>query len=180
MSSNECNDFEEFLKNFSASFNLGNENSTEEGCEDIRGGFQDLNPHIFPLTAELVGHVLASNLPFNIQNAIGNWFELLGQVILTFNSQQQYFQSGPGKFYDVRNKNIENSYCTNGASDQEDTNAGQGGGTPASTSNNSSGSSRNKSDDTDKDIEAMKICISSMLEKIDILTCEINNIKRQM
>ncbi|OPF50810.1 hypothetical protein BH721_06800 [Clostridium baratii] len=182
MSSNECNDFEEFLKNFSASFDFGNENSTEEGCEDIKGGFQDLNPHIFPLTAELVGHVLASNLPFNVQNAIGNWFELLGQIILTYNSQQQYFQGGPGKYYDVRNKNIGNPYCTPGAADQADTNEGQDGITPASTSNISSSnkSSKNKAKYTDKDIESMKMCINTMLEKIDILTCEINNLKRQM
>lgn len=180
MSSNEYDDFEEFLKNFSASFNFGNENSTEEGCEDIKGGFQDLNPHIFPLTAELVGHVLASNLPFNVQNAIGNWFELLGQIILTYNSQQQYFQGGPGKYYDVRNKNIGNPYCTKGAADQANARSGQDGITPASRSSNSSRSPRNQSNDTDKDIESMKICINSMLEKIDILTCEINNIKRQM
>lgn len=180
MSSNEYDDFEEFLKNFSASFNFGNEDSTEEGCEDIKGGFQDLNPHIFPLTAELVGHVLASNLPFNVQNAIGNWLELLGQIILTYNSQQQYFQGGPGKYYDVRNKNIGNPYCTKGAADQANARSGQDGITPASRSSNSSRSSRNQSNDTDKDIESMKICINSMLEKIDILTCEINNIKRQM
>lgn len=180
MSSNEYDDFEEFLKNFSASFNFGNDNSTEEGCEDIKGGFQDLNPHIFPLTAELVGHVLASNLPFNVQNAIGNWFELLGQIILTYNSQQQYFQGGPGKYYDVRNKNIGNPYCTKGASDQANARSGQDGITPASTSGNSGRSSKNKAKYTDNDIESMKICINSMLEKIDILTCEINNLKRQM
>lgn len=180
MSSNEYDDFEEFLKNFSASFNFGNENSTEEGCKDIKGGFQDLNPHIFPLTAELVGHVLASNLPFNVQNAIGNWFELLGQIILTYNSQQQYFQGGPGKYYNVRNKNIGNPYCTKGETDQANTSAGQDGVTPTSVSNSSSKSSKKDEKYTDKDMETMKICINSMLEKIEVLTCEINNLKRRM
>lgn len=177
MSSNECNDFEEFLKNFSASFNFGN--STEEGCEDIKGGFQDLNPHIFPLTAELVGHVLASNLPFNVQNAIGNWFELLGQIILTYNAQQQYFQGGPGKYYDIRNKNIGNPYCTTGAADQANARSGQDGITPASESGSNNRSSKSKGN-MDEDIESMKNCINIMLEKIEVLTCEIDRLKSQM
>ena len=83
------------------------------GCDDIPGGFQELNPEIFTMIAALVGETLAGNMPFNVQYAIGNWLQLASQLILAYNAQQQYLQSGPGRYYDVRNKNINNSECEN-------------------------------------------------------------------
>ena len=35
-------------------------------------------------------------MPYNVQNAIGNWLMLVGQAIVTFNAQQQYCMNGPG------------------------------------------------------------------------------------
>ncbi|MEG1003277.1 MAG: hypothetical protein RSD13_02165 [Clostridium sp.] len=156
MGFSETENFEEFMKQFGAAFDFQNSNTSEEGCNDINGGFQDLNPNIFPLTAELVGHIISSNLPFNIQNAIGNWFELLGQVILTYNAQQQYFQNGPGLYYNVKNKNIGNNYCNNNSNDNE-----------------SSKNSGNK----EKELAEMKQCINIMLKKIETLTNDINKLK---
>lgn len=52
-------------------------------------------------------------MPFNVQYAIGNWLQLASQLILTYNAQQQYMQSGPGRYYDIRNKNINNNECEN-------------------------------------------------------------------
>ncbi|MBM6839258.1 hypothetical protein H9X77_13715, partial [Clostridium saudiense] len=69
------------------------------GDSDIPGGFQDLNPQELIVIANILGIAIANKLPFNIQNAVGNFFELLGQVIITFNAQQQYFQGGPGRYY---------------------------------------------------------------------------------
>lgn len=92
-----------------------NENSNENKCRffnnDICWGFQDLNPELFTVMGSILGAVISSNLPFNVQNAIGNWISLLGQTILTYNAQQQYFESGPGKCYNVNRRNIENSDC---------------------------------------------------------------------
>ena len=82
-------------------------------CNDLPNGFQDLAPQLFTLFAQILGLVMAGNMPFNLQNAIGNWLELLGQVILTFNSQQQYFQSGPGRYYNRKYKNSTNPFCPN-------------------------------------------------------------------
>jgi len=44
---------------------------------------------------------------------VGNWLMLVGQAIVTLNAQQQYFETGSGRYYDVKNKNVLNSFCTN-------------------------------------------------------------------
>ena len=36
--------------------------------------------------------------------AISNWLNLVGQAIETYGAQQQYFQNGPGRYYDLRVK----------------------------------------------------------------------------
>lgn len=33
-------------------------------------------------------------------------------MIETYNSQQQYMQNGPGRYYNIKNKNITNPFCT--------------------------------------------------------------------
>lgn len=94
--------------------NSNSQSSTDNiNCNDLPNGFQDLAPQLFTLFAQILGLVMAGNMPFNLQNAIGNWLELLGQVILTFNSQQQYFQSGPGRYYNLKYKNATNPFCPN-------------------------------------------------------------------
>lgn len=105
-------DFEQLFKEFCCDYQ--NKNSKNGvGCNDIPEGFQDLNPEIFTIIAALIGEILAGNMPFNVQYAIGNWLQLASQVILAYNAQQQYMQSGPGKYYDIRNKNINNNECEN-------------------------------------------------------------------
>ena len=95
MDSDNYNEFEEFfynMFNFTGVFD-------EQGCSDIPGGFQDLNPQLFSVIGQVVGMAISGNLPFNIQNAVGNWLMLVGQVIITFNAQQQYFQSNKSSAY---------------------------------------------------------------------------------
>ena len=86
MNSDNYNGFEEFfynMFNFTGTFD-------EQGCSDMPGGFQDLNPQLFSLMGQIIGMVMSGNLPFNVQNAIGNWLMLVGQTIETYNAQQQY------------------------------------------------------------------------------------------
>jgi hypothetical protein len=68
------------------------------------------------------------SIPFNIQNAVGNWLQLVGQVILTFNAQQQYFQGGSERYFNPKYYNVTNSFCNT---------------TPTNTTQNNS-SSKNK------------------------------------
>ncbi len=46
-----------------------------------------LNPYEFTLIATIIGFAISPTLTINQQNSLGNFFELLGQVILTINAQ---------------------------------------------------------------------------------------------
>lgn len=56
----------------------------------------DAHPEGVLLLAELLGNISSYHMPFNVQNLIGNWLQLIGQIILVFNAQQQFWQSGSG------------------------------------------------------------------------------------
>lgn len=55
------------------------------------GSFSDwlfsLNAYQFTLIATIAGFLIAPTLTVNEQNSLGNFFELVGQVILTINAQ---------------------------------------------------------------------------------------------
>ncbi len=70
---------------------------------------QDVHPEALLLATELLGNLGSLQMPFNVQNLIGNWLQLIGQIILVFNAQQQLWQNGPGHFYSRCNKNIGNN-----------------------------------------------------------------------
>lgn len=90
---------------------------------DVPGGFQDLDPMIFVVIAELIGNVIAGNTPFNVANSISNILGLVGQVIETYAAQQQYFEFGPGRYYNEAYKNVANPFCINNPpSSSEDSN----------------------------------------------------------
>lgn len=61
--------------------------------------FQNVHPEAVIAAAEILGDLSALEMPFNVQNVLGNWLTLVGQAILTFNAQQQYFENGSGCFY---------------------------------------------------------------------------------
>ncbi|NFG24068.1 hypothetical protein JW813_14090 [Clostridium botulinum] len=134
--------------------------NTNTNCNDIPGGFQDLAPQLFTLFAQILGLVMAGNLPFNLQNAIGNWLELLGQVILTFNSQQQYFQGGPGRYYNKKYKNVSNPFCS---TQQTQTDTNQSGDSFEATSTNSNNKHNNK---YEQEIKELKASIDELKKEI--------------
>lgn len=127
-------------------------NNGEQGCNDIPGGFQDIDPQLFIVVAELLGNVMAGNMPFNVQNAVGNWLTLVGQTILTYNAQQQYFQNGPGRYYNRANKNVGNPFCP-----QEP--------------------QQNSSSEIEKELEKMKISIKSLNDELKALKSNIEDLK---
>lgn len=53
----------------------------------------NINPQTFSLIAVAVGVVLIGDLNVNEQNSLGNWFELVGQYLLTHSAQQQLIES---------------------------------------------------------------------------------------
>lgn len=82
--------------------------------------FQGVNPELFILVAELLGNVVANEMPLNVQNAVGNWLQLVGQAILTYNAQQQYYQQGPGRYFTPDSFNVDNQFCQSNQSSSTD------------------------------------------------------------
>ena len=155
---------------------FGNENAeaTEDqrkACSDVPGGFQDFNPQILNLITVLFGNIAAQKMPFNVQNALGNWLQLLGQVIITFNAQQQYFQGGPGRIYSPIYRNAANPFCSN-SSDEGQANVS------SSKKKKTTSSSENKVQSSN-DINELKKSISELSKQIKELQSEIENLNKK-
>jgi hypothetical protein len=155
---------------------FGNENAeaTEDqrkACSDVPGGFQDFNPQILNLITVLFGNIASQKMPFNVQNALGNWLQLLGQVIITFNAQQQYFQGGPGRIYSPIYRNAANPFCSN-SSDEGQANVS------SSKKKKTTSSSENKVQSSN-DINELKKSISELSKQIKELQSEIENLKKK-
>ncbi|WP_252229136.1 hypothetical protein [Clostridium sp. ZBS15] len=78
---------------------------------DIPGGFQDINPILFVTLGEVIGNVISGQLPYNVANTISNLIILVGQIIETYGTQQQYYEIGPGRYFNYAYKNVENPFC---------------------------------------------------------------------
>jgi hypothetical protein len=74
----------------------------QEACN-----LQDVHPEALLLATEFLGNLNALQMPSNIQNVLGNWLVLIGQILLVFNAQQQLWENGPGRCYSRCNKNID-------------------------------------------------------------------------
>lgn len=137
MNFNGWGSFEDFARacGYTCGNNSNNNGGTYQpfntGCYDIPNGFQCVNPDLFVIVGAILGEIMAGNLPSNVQNSLGNWLCLVGQVIVTYSAQQQYFQSGPGIYFDPRSFNINNPYCSttqNGNSNNGNSNNGSSNG----------------------------------------------------
>lgn len=145
-----------------------NINNTNTECYDIPNGFQELDPQLFILIGEILGNIISGNLPFNVQNALGNWLQLVGQVIETYNAQQQYFQGGPGRYFSTENYNVSNSFC----------NTSQNAGTNTNKQNKSTDNSSNTKEKSSKESEEAKI--KELERLINELKIEIEQIKNEI
>ncbi len=130
------------------------------GCKDMTGGFQNVYPQLFVLVGEVIGAIISEKLPVNVQNSFGNWLQLIGQVILTYNAQQQYFQGGPGRYFNPKYYNVSNSFC-------HETDYVQDGEVKSDVKLSSGGKKRVRN--LEKEIENLKDQINKMKREIDSL-----------
>ena len=180
--------FNDFIKNSGYDFSGFTDNNssddyeestppgvTDEACRcgnsDIPGGFQDLNPMLFIVIGEIIANVIASQIPFNVQNALGNWLQLIGQIIETYNAQQQYFQGGPGRYYNPIYRNSSNPFCP----ETTDESGANTAGNPSSMHSNSS-SSNSTDDKSTNSSKANK----NLQNRIDKLERDISELKKMM
>lgn len=147
-----------------------NDNETNKsyniGCNDIPNGFQSLNPELFIIIGEILGNIVAGSIPFNVQNSIGNWLQLVGQAILTYNAQQQYFQGGPGRYFNPIYYNVNNPFCSTTS-----TNASQN----ANSSNNN-----NNNNEKDSNSDSNINYTQNEVDKIKSLEFSINQLKTEI
>ncbi|MDD3341027.1 MAG: hypothetical protein PHN72_02340 [Bacilli bacterium] len=61
-----------------------------------------LNPYEFSIIASALGLFISSTLTVNQQNSLGNFLELLGQVILTVNAQATTLQQERSKKQNIK------------------------------------------------------------------------------
>jgi hypothetical protein len=186
MEFNGWNSFEDLAKacgytnnttsNETSNNNSGN-TSGNMGCCDIPNGFQSLNPELFVVIGEVLGNIMAGNMPFNVQNAVGNWLQLVGQAIETYNAQQQYFQGGPGRYFNPKYYNATNPFCTTTS-----TSSAQNSGSMT----NSTNSNNNKEKNSTSNSNAKSSCennvdkIEALELRINQLTAQIKQIKNQL
>ena len=55
--------------------------------KDFASWILKLSPLEFTTLGTIIGYLISSVLTVQEQNSVGNWFELVGQIILTFNAQ---------------------------------------------------------------------------------------------
>lgn len=58
-----------------------------ENIRNLSSIILKLSPFEFVTVGTIIGYLLSINLTVTEQNSLGNWFELVGQIILTFNAQ---------------------------------------------------------------------------------------------
>ena len=163
-SNSECNN---------CRFGNPNANATKsqrEACSDIPGGFQDIPPQLLLVIGELLGNVMAGNLPFNIQNVVGNWLQLVGQAIEVFNAQQQYYQGGPGRMYNPIYRNAANPFCSS-SSDESQSNV--------ASNKKSNGKSSSNETQSNNDIYQLKKSIELLTDQIEELQKQIDDLKKK-
>lgn len=139
--------------------------------------FQNVNPELFIVVGELLGNVLANELPFNVQNAVGNWLQLVGQAIETYNAQQQYYQQGPGRYFTPDSFNVDNPQCQKA----ESTTSSSSGQSTPSTDEVLPKSSRSSVDSNSAvDLEyvvKLQETVETLMSRLEQLENEIKELK---
>lgn len=141
---------------------------------DIIGGFQDIPPQLLLVIGELLGNIIAGNLPFNIQNVVGNWLQLVGQAIEVFNAQQQYYQGGPGRYYNPIYRNVANPFCTSEVYETQNNVVDE-----SKTSGSSNINNKSQKHKSANEINELKVCIDNLCREIGVLKQEIDEIKKK-
>lgn len=93
------------MNNQSDSYKKLEELITQENIEKISNLILSLSPFELTTIGTLLGYLFSINLTVDAQNSIGNFFELVGQIILTFNAQGSASQPpSPKQFTDLQNE----------------------------------------------------------------------------
>ena len=87
------------------------ENFDFKEFKNFANWINSLSPFEFTTLGTIVGYLISSVLTISEQNSVGNWFELVGQIILTFNAQgSNNLPPSPSQYCNLENyvKNLHN------------------------------------------------------------------------
>lgn len=73
--------------NFFGQKSCSQNNYNQEEIKNFASWILTLSPFEFTTLATITGYIISMSLTTAEQNSIGNWLELVGQIILTFNAQ---------------------------------------------------------------------------------------------
>lgn len=146
--------------------------------------FQNVNPELFIVVGELLGNVIANELPFNVQNAVGNWLQLVGQAIETYNAQQQYYQQGPGRYFTPDSFNVDNPFCQQTEQSSQSGSAVSGSGKTSeeeilSKSSRSVDTGDVRANEVSADVLILQETLEKLLNRMEQLEEEIRSLKNQ-
>lgn len=82
-----------------------------ENLKNLSSFILKLTPFEFVSVGTIIGYLLSYNLTVSEQNSLGNWFELVGQIILTFNAQGSINLPPSPKQYTDLEKKVEELEC---------------------------------------------------------------------
>ena len=81
------------------------ENTNLNEIKSFANWINSLTPLEFKTLGTLIGYLISSVLTVQEQNSIGNWFELVGQIILTFNAQgSNNLPPSPSQYCNLENE----------------------------------------------------------------------------
>lgn len=152
---------------------------------DLLFGFQDADPMFLVVIGEIVSNIISGKIPVNVAGAFGNWLQLIAQVMTLFNAQQQYQQSGPGRYYNPIYRNVTNPFCINdtqsdGGEPVERREKGfyyDSDGRKIKYKKRKARKNKSKKNSNNKDIKELKKMINNMQIDIQNLKKEILNLK---
>lgn len=81
------------------------ENTNLNEIKSFANWINSLTPLEFTTLGTIIGYLISSVLTVQEQNSIGNWFELVGQIILTFNAQgSNNLPPSPSQYCNLENE----------------------------------------------------------------------------
>ncbi len=81
-------------------------NNNNQEIKSFVNWLMSLSPLEFTTLAVMISYIISCNLTVDEQNSFGNWFELVGQIMLTFNAQgsNQQFSLSEQQYRDILNR----------------------------------------------------------------------------
>lgn len=71
-----------------------NENNINGSLEDF---ISNIDGETFTLSAQIVGNILSIKLPSNTAESLAGWFNLIGETLITYATQEQNIQDSISK-----------------------------------------------------------------------------------